>query len=103
MISDKVGFHTICKRYNISKSSISKWYCAYKEYGIDGLKFNIGKSSKHHKNMGIYFKKTKSRIEKLELEILKKYIEISRLKRDYMVKGVGVEKEFFTIFDKNIN
>lgn len=101
MISDKVGFHTISKRYNISKSSISKWYYAYKENGIDGLKSNTGKSSKHHKNMGIYLKKPKSKIEKLELEILKKDIEIARLKKGYMVKGVGAEKEFVTIFDKN--
>jgi hypothetical protein len=33
---------------------------------------------------------------------MKKEIEIARLKKGYMVKGVGAEKEFVTTFDKNI-
>ena len=33
---------------------------------------------------------------------MKKEIEIARLKKGYIVKGVGVEKEFVTTFDKNI-
>ena len=101
MINDKVGFHTISKRYNVSKSSISKWYYGYKENGIDGLKSNTGKTSKNHKNMGLHLRKPKNKIEELELEIIKKDIEIARLKKGYMVKGVGAEKEFVTTFDKN--
>lgn len=102
MINNKVGFHTISKKYNISKSSISKWYYAYNEHGIDGLKSNIGKSCKKHKNMGLHLRKPKNKIEELELELMKKEIEIARLKKGYTVKGVGVEKEFVTTFDKNI-
>ena len=41
------------------------------------------------------------RIEELELKIMKKDIEIARLKKGYKVKGVGQEKEFVTIFNKN--
>ena len=41
-------------------------------------------------------------IEELEIEILKKDIEIARLKKGYMVKGVGAEKEYVTTFNKNI-
>ena len=44
---------------------------------------------------------TKNKIEELELELMKKDIEIARLKKGYMVKGVGAEKEFVTTFDKN--
>ena len=102
MINNKVGFHTINKKYNISKSSISKWYYAYKKEGIEGLKSNIGKSCGQHKKMGIHLRKPKTRIEELELELMKKEIEIARLKKGYIVKGVGVEKEFVTTFDKNI-
>jgi len=40
-------------------------------------------------------------MEELELEILKKDIEIARLKKGYQVKGVGQEKEFVITFDKN--
>ena len=49
----------------------------------------------------MHFKKPKNRIEELELELMKKEIEIARLKKGYVVKGVGAEKEFVTIFDKN--
>ena len=44
---------------------------------------------------------TKNRIEELELELMKKDIEIARLKKGYKVKGVGQEKEFVTTFNKN--
>ena len=51
---------------------------------------------------GKYKRKPKDKIGELELEILKKDIEIARLKKGYMVKGVGQEKEYVTTFDKNI-
>ena len=78
---------------------LSKWYYSYKEKGIEGLKSNTGK----HKSLstGLHLKKPKNKIEELELELMKKDIEIARLKKGYMVKGVGAEKEFVTIFDKN--
>ena len=52
-------------------------------------------------NKGIGNKKPKNKIEELELEIMKKDIEIARLKKGYNVKGVGQEKEFVTTFNKN--
>ena len=36
------------------------------------------------------------------LEILKIDIEIARLNKGYIVKGVGAEKEYVTTFKKNI-
>lgn len=39
--------------------------------------------------------------EKIVLELMKKDIEIARLKKGYMVKGVGAKKEFITTFNKN--
>ena len=101
MINNGYGFHTMSKKYGISKSSISKWYYDYKEKGIEGLKSNTGKKSIHHKNMGLYLRKPKNKIEELELELMKKDIEIARLKKGYMVKGVGAEKEYVTTLDKN--
>ena len=73
----------------------------YEENGINGLKSQTGKASKHHKNIGLHLRNPKNRIEELELELMKKEIEIARLKKGYMVKGVGDEKEFVTTFDKN--
>lgn len=100
MINGGFGFHTMSKMYDISKSVLSRWYYAYKEKGIEGLKSNTGRHK--NSNAGIYLRKPKNKIDELELEIMKKDIEIARLKKGYSVKGVGAEKEFVTIFDKNI-
>lgn len=99
MINNGYGFHIMSKKHDISKSVLSKWYYSYKEKGIEGLKSNTGK----HKSLstGLHLKKPKNKIEELELELMKKDIEIARLKKGYMVKGVGAEKEFVTTFDKN--
>ena len=55
-----------------------------------------------HEHMGLHFRKPKNKLEELEIEIMKKDIEIARLKKGYEVKGVGQEKEFVTTFSKNI-
>ena len=100
LLAGKLGWNQTWKKYNISQSTLSKWKYNYIEKGIEGLKSNSGK----HKspNSGLHLRKPKNKIEELELEILKKDIEIARLKKGYMVKGVGAEKEFVTTFDKNI-
>ena len=92
----------IAKDYGIDRRRIYSWFEKYEAEGIDGLKSKTGKAQKHHKNMGLYLRKPKNKVEELELEIMKKEIEIARLKKGYMVKGVGAEKEFVTTFDKNI-
>jgi transposase-like protein len=92
----------IAKEYGIDRKRIYVWINKYEKDGIDGLKSQTGKTSHSHKNMGIHLRKPKNRIEELELELMKKEIEIARLKKGYMVKGVGAEKEFVTTFDKNI-
>ena len=97
--SGKIGRNEICKKYDISTSVFKKWRDNYEINGVEGLKSNTGKSNTGRKKS--HFKKPKNRIEELELELMKKEIEIARLKKGYMVKGVGAEKEFVTIFDKN--
>lgn len=91
----------LADEYEIDRGRIYKWVKKYQDNGIESLKSQTGKSSKHHEHMGLYLKKPKNRIEELELEIMKKDIEIARLKKGYNVKGVGQEKEFVTIFSKN--
>lgn len=81
---------------------IREWAKKYKENGIDGFKSKSGKANKSHEHMGLHLRKPKNKIEELELEIMKKDIEIARLKKGYNVKGVGQEKEFVTTFNRNI-
>ena len=64
------------------------------------MKSNTGKHKNPH--AGLHLRKPKNRVEELELELMKKEIEIARLKKGYIVKGVGAKKEFVTTFDKNI-
>ena len=91
----------LSKIIDSERRMIYTWVNKYKKEGIEGLKSKTGKASKHHKNMGLYLRKPKNKFEKLELELMKKDIEIARLKKGYMVKGVGAEKEYVTIFNKN--
>jgi transposase-like protein len=100
LLTGKLSWTQTWKKYNISESTLSKWKYDYIEKGIDGLKSNTGKHK--NPNSGLHLRKPKNKIEELELEILKKDIEIARLKKGYMVKGVGAKKEFVTTFDKNI-
>ncbi len=92
----------IANEIDTSDDVIRKWVQKYNSEGIDGLKSKTGKHSNTSKNSGLYLRKPKNKIEELELEIMKKDIEIARLKKGYNVKGVGQEKEFVTTFNKNI-
>ena len=93
------GIKKIEKEYSINNSVVYRWLEKYEKAGIEGLKSNTGKGKGGIKGLGK--KKPKNRIEELELELMKKEIEIARLKKGYVVKGVGAEKEFVTTFDKN--
>ena len=83
-----------------SRRLIYSWINKYEEKGIEGLKSKTGKHS--NVNTGLYLRKPKNKIEQLELEIMKKDIEIARLKKGYIVKGGGGQKEYVTTLDKNI-
>ncbi len=87
----------IVKRYFCGES-VAKLASEY-EIGVRQIYHWINKS---HEHMGLHFRKPKNKLEGLEIEIMKKDIEIARLKKGYEVKGVGQEKEFVTTFSKNI-
>ena len=96
--NEHVSWNEIYRKYNLSSSLVYSWSVKYRENGVKGLDSNSGK---HNNNYGgLYLPKNK--IEELELELMKKDIEIARLKKGYMVKGVGAKKEFVTTLDKNI-
>ena len=99
-LSGETGIRKIERKYNINHSVIYGWLENYKKSGINGLKSNTGKHK--NPNAGLHLKRPKNKIEELELELMKKEIEIARLKKGYIVKGVGAKKEFVTTFDKNI-
>ncbi len=91
----------IAKEAGIERRRIYSWLEKYKKEGFEGLKSKTGKTRYKNPHAGLHLRKPKNRIEELELELMKKEIEIARLKKEYTVKGVGAEKEFVTTFDKN--
>lgn len=98
-LNSKVGYRKFAESKDIHPSIFCKWIKLYRENGIEGLKSKTGKANKP--NNGKY-NRNKSEIEKLKEELLKKEIEMMRLKKGYMVKGVGAKKEYVSISDMNI-
>jgi transposase-like protein len=91
----KVGYRRFAESNDIYPSIFAKWIKLYRENGIEGLKSKTGKIGTGKGN----FKK--SEIEQLKEDLLKKEIELMRLKKGYVVKGVGAKKEY--VFISNVN
>ena len=92
--SGKIGRNEICRKYGISTQTLRDWRAKYEKSGIDGLNSNTGKATGGNKGLGL--KKGKNIEEKLKLKIMKLEIENARLKKGYLVKGGGDQKEYVT-------
>jgi transposase-like protein len=85
--------------YNADHSMICRWireYTAKGEAAFEETKRSGNKYAALHTSKNI------SETERLKLEIAKLRVENERLKKGYVVKGVGVSKEFVTIKDVNM-
>ena len=61
----------------------------------------LGKCGSGNPYVALYNKKNLTEVERLKLELVKKEVECERLKKGYIVKGVGQRKEYVTINKKN--
>jgi transposase-like protein len=95
-ITGKISTRAIAEKYGTTQKVFITWLKKYREANIEGLKSKTGKTGKGKGN----YKKTE--IEQLKEDLLKKEIELMRLKKGYVVKGVGVKKEYVSILDVNI-
>lgn len=95
----KIGYRKFAESNDIYPSIFSKWVKIYRENGIEGFK---SKTGKHNNSNRRRYNRNKTEIEKLEEKLLKKEIELMRLKKGYVVKGVGAKKEYVSISDVNI-
>lgn len=91
----------VCRKYQLDSHVLRRWL---EHYHNDGEKYFF----EEHRGKGsgnlfaaLHTSKSLSREERLELENLKLRIENERLKKGYMVKGVGANKEYVTILDAN--
>ncbi len=75
----------LADEYGIDRIRIYRWLKKYEINGIEGLKSNTGKHSSSSIHMGLHLRKPKNKIEELEIEIMKKDIEIARLKEHLLL------------------
>ena len=88
------------KETGVNERLIRKWVAIYVSDGIDGFK-----NKEHYRGnkfAALHISKSLTNEERLELENMKLKIENERLKKGYLVKGVGAEKEYVTFLEKNM-
>ena len=95
---EHIGRITLAKEENISSGMLWNWIQKYRLGGEDALE---NKKKTGNKYSAIYTSKSLSVEERQRLIIEKQQIEIERLKKGYLVKGVGAGKEFVTLKDLN--
>lgn len=86
-----VGQRTIAKQEGISRGMIYQWINKYRDGGPEAL---IPSKRTGNPFAALYNNKSMSEVDRLKLLVAKQEIEINRLKKGYIVKGVGVNKEF---------
>ena len=87
------------RTYNADHSMICRWIREYTTKGEAAFE-EVKRSG--NKYAALHTSKNISETERLKLEIAKLRVENERLKKGYIVKGVGVSKEFVTIKDVNM-
>lgn len=97
-INDGVGFKTIAKEFETDHSTIRRWVHAYMNQGM--VAFDKPKKFGNH-FAALHTSKSLTEEERLKLIVAKQQVEIERLKKGYIVKGVGANKEFATLKDVN--
>lgn len=100
-LNNHISIRACANKYNVGVSSMVMWLRAYRRNGKEGLKSQIGKKRGKGKGRPVGTLKPRTTIEELEKENIKLKIEIERLKKGYLTKGVGAEKEFVSINNRN--
>ena len=98
-LQDHKSIKQIEKELGISNSLVSSWIRRYLKDGLDGLK---NKKKSGNQFAALHTSKSLTKEERLELENMKLKVENERLKKGYLVKGVGTDKEYVTILEENM-
>lgn len=96
---ERISQPELSESEGISKGHLWTWISKYQENGEEGLE---NKKKTGNKFSALHTSKKISEVERLKLELMKKDIEIERLKKGYRVEGAGAEKEYVTIKDVNM-
>ncbi len=95
-LNEHRSFRSVAAELNIAETRVRAWVKLYNE----GL-LETGRKRPGNPFSALHTSKSLSKEERLELENLKLKIENERLKKGYLVKGGGVNKEYVTIFAAN--
>lgn len=97
-LDEHVSVRMLEKEYTADRSMICRWV---KEYIAEGESAFIPKGHSGNPFAALHVSKKLSELERLRLMVAKLEIENERLKKGYMVKGVGAAKEFVTGGEKS--
>lgn len=99
---EHIGIKEISRQNSMDSRVVRNWLKIYQEYGEAYFYEEHRGNNKGNPYAALHRSKSLSKEERLELENLKLKIENERLKKGYMVKGVGANKEFVTTKDVNM-
>ena len=85
------------KEYNIGSSNFERW----KKYYLNNTLKDGRLHERGNKYAALHTSKNLTKEQRLELENLKLRIENERLKKGYLVKGGGANKEYVSISEEN--
>ena len=94
---NNLSLHELERKYEVDDGVISRWIYRFLLEGTEGLK----PKKKGNPFSALHTSKSLSREERLELENLKLKIENERLKKGYLVKGGGLNKEYVSVSGAN--
>ena len=97
-LDNHISVRTLEKEYHADRSMICKWV---KRYITEGESSFVHKGHPGNPFAALHISKNLSEVERLRLMVAKLEIENERLKKGYLVKGVGATKEFVTGREKN--
>ena len=89
----------VARECNIPRGTLKGWIMRYREGGVDAL--NPDKLHTGNHFSALHTSNSLSELDRLKLMVEKLEIENERLKKGYIVKGVGADKAFVTLKDLN--
>ena len=98
-LKEHISVRALEKEYHADRSMICKWV---KRYIAEGESSFVHKGHPGNPFAALHVSKNLPEVERLRLMVAKLEIENERLKKGYLVKGVGAAKEFVTGREKNL-
>ncbi|MBQ2084282.1 MAG: helix-turn-helix domain-containing protein [Firmicutes bacterium] len=97
---EHVSAKALAREAGIPRGTLDGWVRRYRNGGVDAL--NPVKLRTGNRFAALHASKSLSEEDRLRLLVEKLQIENERLKKGYMVKGAGADKEFVSLRDRNI-